>query len=596
MRFLLLISACLLAGFSLAPGKADSQAVPGTGPAQAQELRDADAAFHAGYRAVQSGDLAAAREDFQKAVQLAPEIGEGHSALGSVLLQLGQFAEAIAELERALSIRGEDRSAQLNLAVAYQETKAYEKSLKLFLALDQDPADPLPASALISYARALSSSGHADLAQARLQKAVGDTPGDPTLRDALGSLDAQRQDWPNAELQFGQAIALDSNFAAAHEHLGATLLAEQRAPAAIRELTLATQLAPQNPGAQFELGQALAANGQDEKAVPVLERAVDLAPDFLDGKYQLALAMQRLGQNQQAVPLFQQVVDAQPRHAPALTNLALALVQTGKSREAIALYQRAIAETPKDPLVHQDLGVAYLQQSNLDDAIAEFRVGLQYAPDAYELHYNLGFALKLKDDLPAATAELEAAERLNPESPDPPYTLGILNMQAGRFDQAVRQLNLALKLRPANGDAWAVLGSVYKQQGDLPQAEKALREAVRLLPGQPGAHITLAGVLAQQGKKDEATAERKIASDLTRAATNRQRAMFAANAGKLLLEQGNIPEAIDRFHESILSDPNYVEAHRGLADAFARSGRQSEAEAERQKIAQLEKVQPSVTP
>ncbi len=593
MRLIHLISTFGLASLLLVPQNASPQAAPARQPDQGQRLRDADAAFHAGYAAAQSGDLAAARDDFRKVVQLSPEIAEGHSALGSVLLQLGQVSEAVPELERALSIHPDDRSAQINLAIAYGQSGAYEKSVGLFKALDGDPADPLQANALISYARALGATGQGDLALGRMQKAVADNPGDATLRDALGSLEAQRQEWPAAQSQFEQAIALDANFADAHEHLGMTLLAEQRVPDALRELAVASQLSPQNPAAQFELGKALAANGEDEKAVPVLQKAAELAPGFLDARYQLALAMQRLGQNQQAVPLFQQVVDAEPHNAPALTNLALALVQTGKSKEAIPLYRRAILETPKDPLVHQDLGVAFLQESDLDDAIREFRAGLQLAPDAYELHYNLGFALKLKDDLPAATAELEQAEKLNPESPDPPYTLGILNMQAGRFDEAVRQLNLALKLRPDNGDGWAILGSVYKQQEDLPNAERALREAVRLLPNQPGAHITLAGVLALQGKKEEAAAERKTAADLTRAATDRQRAMFAANTGKLLLQQGNLPEAIARFQEAVATDPTYLDGHSGLADALARAGRTADADAERKKIAELEKSQPA---
>jgi tetratricopeptide (TPR) repeat protein len=583
----------MLSAMSLAAwGIAGAQNATSGAQNKTDALKQADAAFHAGLAAAQSGDLAAARDDFQRVVQLAPQIPEGHSALGSVLLQLGQPGPAIPELETALAARPDDRSAQSNLAVACEETHAYEKALSLFKALDGDPADPLSATALISYARALAATGQPDVALARMQKAVSDNPADATLHDALGSLEAQRQDWPNAELQFSAAIGLDASFAEAHEHLGVTLVAERRLAEAIRELTTATQGSPRNPAAFLELGKALAANGEDDKAAPVLQKAVELAPASLDAKYQLALVLQRLGQNPQAIPLFQQVVDAQPRDAPALTNLALALVQTGTSKEAIPLYRRALAETPKDPLVHQDLGVAYLQESDLDDAIAEFRAGLQSAPDSYELHYNLGFALKLKDDLPAATAELESAEKLNPQSPDPPYTLGILNMQAGRFDEAVRQLNLALALRPANGDAWAILGSVYKQQSDLPNAERALREAVRLLPDQPGSHITLAGVLAAQGKKDEAAAERKTAADLTRAATNRQRAMFAANTGKLLLQQGNIPEAIDRFQEALASDPNYLDARRGLVDAFTRAGRAADADAERQKIAGIEKTQP----
>jgi tetratricopeptide (TPR) repeat protein len=62
-------------------------------------LQQADAAFRAGYTAASNGDLAAARQQFQRAVQLAPQIEEGHSALGAVLYQQGDYNDAIRELE-----------------------------------------------------------------------------------------------------------------------------------------------------------------------------------------------------------------------------------------------------------------------------------------------------------------------------------------------------------------------------------------------------------------------------------------------------------------------------------------------------------------
>jgi len=82
----------------------------------------------------------------------------------------------------------------------------------------------------------------------------------------------------------------------------------------------------------------------------------------------------------------------------------------------------------------------------------------------------------------------------------------------------------------------------------------------RTAPQQPGPHITLASVLQEEGKQDEAAAERKTAADLTRVAVNRQRAMFATNAGNALLSKGQITDAIARNQEAIGSDPSYAEA------------------------------------
>ena len=69
---------------------------------------NADAAFREGYAARQSGNLELARTEFAKVVSLAPQIPEGHEALGAVLLELGQPADAIAELETAAKLKPGD--------------------------------------------------------------------------------------------------------------------------------------------------------------------------------------------------------------------------------------------------------------------------------------------------------------------------------------------------------------------------------------------------------------------------------------------------------------------------------------------------------
>jgi Tfp pilus assembly protein PilF len=125
----------------------------------------------------------------------------------------------------------------------------------------------------------------------------------------------------------------------------------------------------------------------------------------------------------------------------------------------------------------------------------------------------------------------------------------------------------------------------------LPEAADALREAIRQMPEQPDAHLTLATVLAQQGHAPEAAAERKKGAELERVTMNRQRANVSTNSGNSLLEKGQIADAIERYEQALSEDPNYAEAHRGLAKAFERQGKSEEAAAERKKADELEKSQ-----
>lgn len=563
------------------------QAAPGKGTvAEPDNLRQADAAFRAGYTAFGRNDLPTALRDFDEVVKLAPGLEEGHSALGAVLVQLGQYRRAIVELKRSLALKPGDSSALTNLAMAYAQTAAYSKAVPLFQRLDHengpdDKAMPLPQDVAMAYARSLDAVGRTTDAIAVLQRAVNQAPNVPLMHDELGSVYAQQKRWAEAKDEFKQAIALDTKNGMAHLHLGAALLASGRPQDSLPELALAAKLLPRSPEPQFELGNAFIAIGEDEKAISPLQRALVLGPSSVDTKFQLAVALQGADHEKEAIPLFREVIAAQPSNVTAIIDLALALVQIGNAKDAIALYRSAMRLDPKNTTVYQDIGVAYLQQSDLDDAIANFKSGLQLNPQDAQLHYDLGLAYKLKDNVTAAVTELQMSSSLNPDIPEPHYTLGILYMQEGRFTEAEQQLQTALHMRPDNADGWSILGSVYRQQNKLPEAVAALNEAIRQQPNQPSGYITLASILAQQGNRAAAAAERKKAAGLMRDAANRQRAMFATNSGNALREQGEIQQAVERYQDAIRSDPKYVEAYRGLAAAFDQEGKAAEATAAR---------------
>ena len=195
--------------------------------------------------------------------------------------------------------------------------------------------------------------------------------------------------------------------------------------------------------------------------------------------------------------------------------------------------------------------------------------------------------------MPAAVQEFEQAAKLDPTLPDPPYTLGVLYMQMGRFPESQAELEKATTLRPDYGDAWAILGNVYKQNDEPEKAVAALRRAIELLPDQPSPHITLATILIHEGDTAGAAAERKKAADLSRVAVSRQRANFALDSGRLLLQRGQIADATIQLQAAVAADPNYADAHAALADAFALQGRTADAAVERQQAQKLAQAPPS---
>src|SRR5271167_4169866 len=215
---------------------------------------EAQAAYRAGTSAAANNDFKTAQAQFEKVVRLVPQIEEGHSALGAVLMRLGKLPEAIKELEKAHELKPSDLSVQTNLALAYEQTGANQKAIVLFKSVEgavqykqgSDSTTVLPSYALAAYARSLAATGQLQAATAKMKAALAQSPQSVDLHDALGSLYAQQRNWPAAVSEFRAAVQLNPKFAAAHLHLGATFLAQQQTSSAIQELTLATQLAPDN--------------------------------------------------------------------------------------------------------------------------------------------------------------------------------------------------------------------------------------------------------------------------------------------------------------------------------------------------------------
>lgn len=552
-------------------------------------LKQADADYRAGAAAMGRGDLKTALADFQNVVKLAPSAEPGHSALGAVLVQLGRMNEGIRELEQALRMKPGDGSAQLNLALAYQQTGQAAKSLPLFAKVEataRAEKRPLAASILVPYAQALVAEGKSAAATERMREAAGLEPGNAAIADQLGSLYAQQQEWTQARQAFEVALKAKPEFAMAHLHLGLAL-AQLQQPGAMDELAKADELAPENPVIAVEYGKALSAAGQDERAIAVLQRANQADPASIAVAYPLGLALQRVGRLEEAIPLFQKVAEARPKDGEVLINLGMALCQLQRAKDAVPILQHAVELAPGNATAHQDLAAAFIQLSQFEDAVAQMRAALKISPDAPQLHYNLGLALKMEDDAQGAIPELETAEKLDGSAPEPPYILGVLYLQVGRYADAARELSTSLKLRPANGDGWATLGSVYNKLDQLPEAASALREAIRQAPQQPDPHLTLAAVLVKQNLPAEAAAERKTAAELMRTNMNRQRAEVATHSGESQLKSGQIDDAIAQFREALSYDGTYAEAHAGLAAALEREGKTVEAAAERQKAASL---------
>src|SRR6266567_4654013 len=302
----------------------------------------ADAAFRAGYAAREAGQLEAARAQFAQVVKLAPQIAEGHEALGAVLLEMAKPAEAVPQLEVAARLKPNDIGIETNLALAYSQSGQAGKSLshyKAVLSLASRPNQPpLEATFYDAYARALASEGQPAEALAQFAAEERMTGPRTDIEDAIGTLEAQLGRWDDARHAFERALAADGANQRASVHLGVLLRERRDFADALAVLEPAIRKEPPDGAALVEYGRTLAAAGQDESAVTAFEQAIKLSPSKPGATADLAMALQRLGRQQEAIPWFQKALEAEPHNADVITNLALAMTLTGKAKDALPYF------------------------------------------------------------------------------------------------------------------------------------------------------------------------------------------------------------------------------------------------------------------
>ena len=178
-----------------------------------------------------------------------------------------------------------------------------------------------------------------------------------------------------ARVCFAEALRLQPNLAKDNLEAGRNLLAQGQLETAIIRLTLAAQLAPDEPEAHESLGLACAQQGKVAEAATEFEQVLRLRPNA-QAHYNLALARVMQGRPKEAANHYRRAVELKPDWAVALNDLAWLRATTWQSglrdgTEAVRLARRACELAgEKEPRFWVTLGAAYAEAGQFDEAVA----------------------------------------------------------------------------------------------------------------------------------------------------------------------------------------------------------------------------------
>lgn len=228
--------------------------------------------YQSGIAQANLGDLDAAVEAFQRAIDADPSMGAGFRELGKVMSDRGRYDEAATALARAVDLLPDDPTAHALAGAAELRAGRPEAALPLLdRATELAPADPQP---LYDRAIALRQLGRTEESRAAME----------VFRQAESRADAT-----------GDSQQVLRTRARGMVQQGMTRLRLVSAEAALPYFDQAIELDAELAVAWYGKGLCHARQGQWPDAAAAFERNVALDPDRPDGYAGLAEAYARLG-------------------------------------------------------------------------------------------------------------------------------------------------------------------------------------------------------------------------------------------------------------------------------------------------------------
>lgn len=312
------------------------------------------------YQLLQQRQFAAAAKEAKAVAANFPNDAEAWKIAGFAELNLKQYTEAAADLEKAVALqraaKQEDPNTVDALAQAYVLSEKFEPALPL-LVNATSRAGAKPDSAMLYY-RGLAEykTGKAEDAERTFNAVIKLNPRDTLSLFYLAQIALGRNDLDSAIASLNRATVNDARMASAWTLLTSVYL--RRAAAATD-----TTKAEADYLNAVRAGEGLIKVRTDAEAVTLFGQALIGAQQFA----RAAAALERA---------------AQGGDAPGVTYYLLGVAQSRAKSfpKAIAALETAALKTPNDVNVYRELGYAYEVSKQYGKALGAYEKGAKLAP------------------------------------------------------------------------------------------------------------------------------------------------------------------------------------------------------------------------
>jgi tetratricopeptide (TPR) repeat protein len=261
--------------------------------ARAATLAEARARFLFALDLAKAGRREDSLAEYKDVLELKPDFAEAQSNLGLLFFWKGDLASARDRYQRALGIRPDMAAAHYNLGALLEkggDLPQAEAEYRETLRLKPEYAEANNALGLVC-----AKEGKMAEATSCFAREIALNPSFAESHNNLGIILLNRGQDAAAEARFREALRLKPEHADASNNLGVVLKRQGRLEEAGREYEKALRLNPLFVEALNNLGALLLSQGKLEEASSRFRRALEIQPDFTPARKNLERARALLG-------------------------------------------------------------------------------------------------------------------------------------------------------------------------------------------------------------------------------------------------------------------------------------------------------------
>lgn len=441
---------------------------------------DATSIFYLAKCYENTGDFIAAKNFYQKVIELRPEYADAYKNLCLIFLKLKNNADLIEYANKASILFPEDYMYDFVKGTVMMDLKQYETALvSLKSALDKAPNRPEIFNSIGTCYVAL---GDTDRAINAYESVLNIDPNNAMAYFNIGSVYQIKNLHKLAINYFEQAVKIENDD---ERFLAALAMSEVKAMdygCALKHYKQLATLCPNKENYKYNLVTCYEALNDNKSAISLLESMVFINPTFTLPAQKLANLYIKTNQLSKAKEIYEKIILKNKVTAEALHQYAILSSSLCDTDTAERMLKKVIKMKPEIAKAHKDLAIIYLNKRLFDYAEDEFKTALKLAPNDFDILFEYGnYLYSISNNNEAEHYYTEALE-LEPNNVIALVFMALNKLVLNQLDEAYNYIMKAIDIEPDHEYVQFCAGRILYARHEYEDAKRYLVRAVEQNP------------------------------------------------------------------------------------------------------------------